>query len=164
MPPKEIDGSDIKLRLLEQKDMEALLRLATEEDVAMYVPWAKYAQDSESAEQQIDNFQHQFEQGTHVRYGIFQGDKMAGYIGVWPSNESGTYETGLAVLPEFRGQGIAGQAVSLLEKEIGSIGGAKIIAHVDESNSSSSRMVEKQGFVSTDKFNDQQERRFEKQL
>lgn len=166
MPPREIENSELnlKLRVLEQSDLDDLLRLATDKDVELFVPWAKSAQDKESAQQQINNFQHEFEQGTHVRYGIFSGERMAGYIGVWPAQEPAAYEVGAAVMSEFRGRGVAGQALSLLEKELGSIGAIKLVAHIDESNSASGRAVEKHGFAPTDQFNHANERRYEKHI
>lgn len=164
MPSKEIEGSGIKLRLLEQKNMYDLLRLATDENVSAYVPWARFVQDRESAERQISIFQEQYESGRFARYGIFSGEQMAGYIGVWPTDEAGAYEVGFAVLPEFRGKGLAGQALNMVEQEVAKIGADKIIGHVDESNSASAKVLEKHGFISTNQFNQDNERRYEKHL
>ncbi len=165
--PENIPVSDTELvlRLFEPDDAETLLEIATEENTAKYVPWSKAIKDVETSQQMIGRFHNQWQQGLFARYLVTRHDEACGYFGIWPADVPDMYEIGFAVLPRHRGKGIAKQVLDTAEEvAMTNLEAAGLVAHIDEPNEASQHTIAKQGFHPTDKFNEEGERRYEKQL
>lgn len=160
-----IPGSDLALRRFEESDAGTLLEIAAEEATAKYVPWAKFVTDMETSRDRINRFHEQWQQGLRARFLITKNGEPYGYFGIWPDNEPDMYEVGYAVLPRYRGKGIITQVLDAIEEvAMTNLKAAGLVAHIDESNEASQRVITKQGFHPTDKFNDEGGRRYEKPL
>lgn len=160
-----IPDSDLALRCFEPGDAETLLRIATEEATAKYVPWAKFVTDMEASRGRIDKFHDQWQQGSRARFLITENGEACGYFGIWPDDEPGIYEVGYALMPQCRGKGIVAQVMNAIEEVATTrLEATGLVAHIDEANETSQRAITRQGFQSTDKFNDEGGQRYEKQL
>lgn len=134
-----------------------LLDLARDEEVQKYIPWAHAVHDKQDAEELIRGFIQRGES----RYIIEQEGRSVGYIGIWPDKEQGFYQTGSALLPEFRGRGIVNKVFDELAKDLKANAGAKgVVAYVDEANVSSQQMIAKRGYRPIDEINSQGERKY----
>lgn len=160
-----VPDSDLALRRFEASDAETLLEIATEEATAKYVPWAKFVTDMEVSRGRIDKFHDQWQQGSRARFLITENGEACGYFGIWPDSEPSIYEVGYALLPQYRGKGIVAQVMNAIEEvAITRLEATGLVAHIDEANETSQHAITRQGFQPTDKFNDEDVRRYEKQL
>lgn len=160
-----VPDSNLALRRFEVSDAGTLLEIATEEATAKYVPWAKFVTDMETSRDRIDKFHDQWQQGSRARFLITKNGEACGYFGVWPDSEPGIYEIGYALLPQYRGKGIVAQVINAIEEVAATrLEATGLVAHIDAANEASLHVIAKHGFHSTDKFNDEGGRRYEKQL
>lgn len=162
-PPEEFDVQDIGIhvRLFGHGDEDNLVRLANDEPVQQFVPWAKRVVDRVSAERVINDFEGSWQRGVMARYCLEKGGEFAGYAGIWSDKKPGYYEFGFAVLPELRGQGIGTRTTEELFKIAKDHLHAKcMIAYVNDENLASQAVVNKHGFQKLDEF-DNGDRRYE---
>lgn len=162
-PPAEFDVPDstIHLRLLRHGDEDNLTRLADDEPVKRFVPWAKRVMDKNSAERTISEFEDAWRRGIMARYAIEQDGSFAGYAGLWSDKKQGYYEFGFAVLPEFRGQGIGTRTTQkLFDIAKNQLQAKGMVAFVHDDNLASQAVVHKHSFQKLDEFDDG-DRRYE---
>ena len=166
MPPEsfEIQKTNIIIRQFEPFDADDLLKLASDEPVKKFVPWAKFVTDQHTALLQIEEFQKSWQDHVRARYVIEQDGQFVGYIGLWPDDKAGFYEFGFAMLPEFRGVGLGTLVVqSLANHARFDLGAICMVAYVNDSNVASIATVLKLGFTPLEEFN-KGDRRYEQVL
>jgi len=162
-PPAEFDipSTNIHARLFQEGDADDLARLASEESVQRYVPWAKRIHDAGSASNAIHEFQTAWDRKVMARYCLEDNGRFMGYAGIWSDQNPDYYEFGFAMLPEFRGQGNGTKVVTELLKIAKEKLGAKgMVAYVDDTNEASKAVVIKHEFRPSDEF-DSGDRRYE---
>lgn len=162
-PPASIDipKSDIHLRLFVDNDAEHLLKLAQEDAVQRYVPWAKSIHDENSAKEAIGKFKDVWNKRIMARYAIEEDGEFIGYAGIWSDRKPGYYEFGFALLPEVRGQGIGTRTISrLMDTARTNMDAKGMVAYVDDTNEASKAAVTKLGLSPMEEFDDG-DRRYE---
>lgn len=156
-PPSEFDvpGTDIHVRLFNEGDTDKLLRLAQEDAVQKYIPWAKRVHDHTSAADTITSFESAWDKRVRARYAIEQDGTFAGYCGIWSDQTPECYEFGFAMLPEFRGRGIGTTTITeLMGFAKNDMNAAGMVAYVHDTNDASKAVVIKLGFQPTNEFDD----------
>jgi len=160
----EIPETNIVIRQFEPSDADDLLKLAGDDSVKKFVPWAKSVTDQHTALLQIEEFQKSWHDRVRARYVVEQDGQFVGYIGLWPDDKAGYYEFGFAMLPEFRGEGIGTLVVQSLTKHVQfELGAICMVAYVNDSNVASIATVLKLGFTPLEEFN-KGDRRYEQVL
>ena len=92
------------------------------------------------------NIRKQIASGTVIILGDFQRGCLRGVVIVSSDGRKGWINR-LAVLPEFREQGIASSLVHEAERRLKKMGIEIFAAHIEEENSSSKELFEKLGYV-----------------
>lgn len=149
--PQSLETADPSLmtRRVNESDAAWLVGLAQSPDVAMYLPFASVVTDEATAEQLIVGWA----QEQDARYVIELEHSPVGYFAVFGGADDGIYETESALLPEYRGRGIVNTVYAAMEKEIRERLHARgVIAHIDENNESSRRMILKRGYTPAPDF------------
>jgi ribosomal protein S18 acetylase RimI-like enzyme len=93
-----------------------------------------------------DNLRKQILSGTVFALGDVEQERLRGVIIVSNDGRKGWLNR-LAVLPEFREQGIASALVYEAERRLKKMGIEIFAAHIEEENSSSRELFEKLGYV-----------------
>ncbi len=166
VPPASFDipGTNTRARLFQEGDAENLTRLATNEAVQRYVPWAKRIHDADSAAATIHEFQNVWDKKIMARYAIEKDQQFVGYVGLWSDQITGYYEFGFATLPELQGQGIGTSVITeLLSITKQHLDAKGMVAYVGDTNDASKAVITKLGFQPTDQF-DSGDRRYELQF
>ncbi len=157
MPPGEFDvpGCPVHARLFRITDADKVLQLVQDDAVQRYVPWAKSIHDHSTAAAAITRFEGAWNRKVTASYLVELNGKFVGYCRLWRDPVPGYYELGSALLPEFRGQGIATKLVSeLIKITKNTLHGEGMVAYVSDMNKASQATVKKLGFRKTDEFDD----------
>lgn len=163
IPPEnfEVPNTNIHARLFQDGDAENLARLANNEAVKKYVPWARNVSDLVSATNKITEFENAWNNRIMARYALEDTDQFIGYAGLWSDQVPGFYEFGFAILPEFQGNGVGTNSVlGLMNMARTSLSAKGMVAYVDDTNDASKTVVKRLLFQPTDQF-DQGDRRYE---
>ena len=159
-----IDDST-ELRLITLTDTLDFYKLALDQDVHKYLPWAQSVNSLNDTEFVINRFIKENQQGFSYRYGIFLEKKLIGYIGIWKDKlADNCMQTGTALISHYRGQGLANKCRKGIEQVAWLNGINRLASYVSSSNTASVRMLNKTGYVDTGISNEQDEKRYEKIL
>lgn len=118
------------IRLLDKDDVNALCAL---EEICFTSPWSKEA------------FMGEFDNGVARYFGLFLGEELAGYIGVWLVLDEG-HITNVAVAPQWRRQGYGEKLLKHLITFCASMGIVWMTLEVRRSNETAQRLYRKCGF------------------
>jgi len=81
----------------------------------------------------IEELQQHFDKG-YMMYGLYEGNKMVGYVSLKRESDGAFELNNLAVLPEYRHQGYGRQLVDFCKAKVKELGGSKItIGIIEES-------------------------------
>jgi len=158
--PREIVADGFVLRLFEDVDPQALLDLVQDSDIQRFIPWAPEITDLAAAERRLAIPTS----ADYMRYGIYQDDEVAGFIGAWHDPDARTYQTGSALAKKFRGNGLSNRSFQQLLPVLRSLGAEKIACYISEENEASKANMRKRGLHSIEEFNEKGERRWEMEL
>lgn len=122
--------TDLSIRLLGEKDVDALCRI---EEASFQDPWSRAA------------FEGEFQNGVARYFGLFLKQKMIGYVGVWLVLDEG-HITNLAVLPEYRGNGYGEKLLRHLIDFCAAMGIVWMTLEVRRSNERAQNLYRKCGF------------------
>ncbi len=172
LPPKlqlpnciKIDDT-FEARQFDANDSNDIVKIATDTAVRKYIPWANSVSDLQSATEQIVKFNEQYENGFSIRYGIYNNENSCiGYFGVWTdTNEPNSLQTGTAILPEYRGMGLANRCRNKIVQIATEQGYSKLTSFVAHSNTESHSMLIKAGYKPTGILNAHGEEKYELSL
>jgi RimJ/RimL family protein N-acetyltransferase len=156
----------LEARQFGEADRDDIVKIATDTAVKKYIPWANSVSDLQSATEQIVKFNEQYESGFSKRYGIYNNENsIIGYFGVWTdTNEPNALHTGTAILPEYRGLGLANKCRNKIVEIATEQGYSKLISFVAHSNIESRSMLIKAGYKPTGLHNAHGEEKYELSL
>lgn len=158
--PREVVADGFVLRLFEGVDPQEFLDLVQDPDIQKFIPWAPEVTDLTTAQQRIA----MPVSSSYIRYGIYQDNKLAGFIGAWSESDPHTYQTGSALSKDYRGHGLTNRAFQAMLPTLKELGAQKISCYVSEENEASKANVAKRGLHPTEQFNDKDECRWEMDL
>jgi RimJ/RimL family protein N-acetyltransferase len=155
--------SSLVLRLISLKDLKDFHQLGLDRDVAKFNNY--YIHDIEDAKKKIISFLYEINRLERFSYSIVKNNNFVGYYGIWRENNNPNYfREGVAILPEFRRQGIYTlcsealvQVLLPLYKQI------NLVDNVDSSNTASIAASKSRGFK-IEGFNEIGELRFVKKI
>lgn len=144
-----LTSGEIVLRPLDEKDITALFRLFSQDDVTRYMDIDSFT-NSEEAAQIITYFRDAYEKGEGMRWAIAfaDNDELIGTCGYHHRHhEHRKAEIGYDLLPEYWGKGIMTVAVNrMLRYGFNEMALNRIEAFVDPANTPSSRLLHRLGF------------------
>ncbi|NLL92333.1 MAG: GNAT family N-acetyltransferase [Ruminococcaceae bacterium] len=88
-----------------------------------------------------------FNNKENMMFGYFLNGVAAGYFNLSEGKEGAYGLRNLAVLPEYRNRGIAGEMIDFARKKVMMLGGNKISIGIIEENTRLKKWYEKQGFI-----------------
>ena len=124
---------------------DIVLQRATVADVAQYLAVERTAIGPKTYSGITDEREARWEIETNVVYFIKKGGEIAGTIQYEPGRPARAYVSGIVVMPEFEGKGVARGALHLLFKELEGI--RRIDAVVHPHNVRSLRLFLSFGFI-----------------
>ena len=83
----------------------------------------------------------------NMMFGYFLNGVAVGYFNLTEGKEGAYGLKNLAVLPEYRKRGIAGEMIDFAKKKVKQLGGSKIAIGIIEENVKLRKWYEKQGFI-----------------
>ncbi|MGI1822725.1 ribosomal protein S18-alanine N-acetyltransferase [Exiguobacterium sp. TRN 1102] len=124
--------ADVKIRRMTWLDVEEVTQV---EEASFAIPWTKEA------------FMNEMLRNEQAIYFVAVHDKrVVGFVGVWQIVDEG-HITNIAVLPEFRGQGIGNQLLAELVAFAKSKGLVGLTLEVRVSNVGAQKLYEQFGFM-----------------
>ncbi|WP_214812792.1 MULTISPECIES: ribosomal protein S18-alanine N-acetyltransferase [unclassified Exiguobacterium] len=124
--------ADVKIRRMTWLDVEEVTQV---EEASFAIPWTKEA------------FMNEMLRNEQAIYFVAVHDKrVVGFVGVWQIVDEG-HITNIAVLPEFRGQGIGNQLLAELVAFAKSKGLVGLTLEVRVSNVGAQKLYEQFGFT-----------------
>ncbi|MDA5561816.1 MULTISPECIES: ribosomal protein S18-alanine N-acetyltransferase [unclassified Exiguobacterium] len=124
--------ADVKIRRMTWLDVEEVTKV---EEASFSIPWTKEA------------FMNEMLRNEQAIYFVAVHDKrVVGFVGVWQIVDEG-HITNIAVLPEFRGQGIGNQLLAELVAFAKSKGLVGLTLEVRVSNVGAQKLYEQFGFM-----------------
>lgn len=124
--------ADVKIRRMTWLDVEEVTQV---EEASFSIPWTK------------DAFMNEMLRNEQAIYFVAVHDKrVVGFVGVWQIVDEG-HITNIAVLPEFRGQGIGNQLLAELVAFAKSKGLVGLTLEVRVSNVGAQKLYEQFGFM-----------------
>lgn len=124
--------ADVKIRRMTWLDVEEVTKV---EEASFSIPWTKEA------------FMNEMLRNEQAIYFVAVHDKrVVGFVGVWQIVDEG-HITNIAVLPEFRGQGIGNQLLAELVAFAKSKGLVGLTLEVRVSNIGAQKLYEQFGFM-----------------
>ncbi|WDH76215.1 MULTISPECIES: ribosomal protein S18-alanine N-acetyltransferase [Exiguobacterium] len=124
--------ADVKIRRMTWLDVEEVTKV---EKASFSIPWTKEA------------FMNEMLRNEQAIYFVAVHDKrVVGFVGVWQIVDEG-HITNIAVLPEFRGQGIGNQLLAELVTFAKSKGLVGLTLEVRVSNVGAQKLYEQFGFM-----------------
>ena len=124
--------ADVKIRRMTWLDVEEVTQV---EEASFSIPWTKEA------------FMNEMLRNEQAIYFVAVHDKrVVGFVGVWQIVDEG-HITNIAVLPEFRGQGIGNQLLAELVAFAKSKGLVGLTLEVRVSNVGAQKLYEQFGFM-----------------
>lgn len=124
--------ADVKIRRMTWLDVEEVTKV---EEASFAIPWTKEA------------FMNEMLRNEQAIYFVAVHDKrVVGFVGVWQIVDEG-HITNIAVLPEFRGQGIGNQLLAELVAFAKSKGLVGLTLEVRVSNVGAQKLYEQFGFM-----------------
>lgn len=124
--------ADVKIRRMTWLDVEEVTQV---EEASFSIPWTK------------DAFMNEMLRNEQAIYFVAVHDKrVVGFVGVWQIVDEG-HITNIAVLPEFRGQGIGNQLLAELVAFAKSKGLVGLTLEVRVSNDGAQKLYEQFGFM-----------------
>ncbi|MGA9466062.1 MAG: ribosomal protein S18-alanine N-acetyltransferase [Exiguobacterium marinum] len=124
--------ADVKIRRMTWLDVEEVTKV---EEASFSIPWTKEA------------FMNEMLRNEQAIYFVAVHDKrVVGFVGVWQIVDEG-HITNIAVLPEFRGQGIGNQLLAELVTFAKSKGLVGLTLEVRVSNVGAQKLYEQFGFM-----------------
>ncbi|MCT4786907.1 ribosomal protein S18-alanine N-acetyltransferase [Exiguobacterium aestuarii] len=124
--------ADVKIRRMTWLDVEEVTKV---EEASFSIPWTKEA------------FMNEMLRNEQAIYFVAVYDKrVIGFVGVWQIVDEG-HITNIAVLPEFRGQGIGNQLLAELVAFAKSKGLVGLTLEVRVSNVGAQKLYEQFGFT-----------------
>ncbi|WP_214814822.1 MULTISPECIES: ribosomal protein S18-alanine N-acetyltransferase [unclassified Exiguobacterium] len=124
--------ADVKIRRMTWLDVEEVTKV---EEASFSIPWTKEA------------FMNEMLRNEQAIYFVAVYDKrVIGFVGVWQIVDEG-HITNIAVLPEFRGQGIGNQLLAELVAFAKSKGLVGLTLEVRVSNVGAQKLYEQFGFM-----------------
>ncbi|HKX83975.1 MAG TPA: GNAT family N-acetyltransferase [Pyrinomonadaceae bacterium] len=141
---------DLRLRSVAESDSEFLYSVyaATRADEINAFGWdASQANAFLKMQFEMRKRSYALQYPSAVTYIIVFNREPAGSM-IVDRNKEHTSLTDIAVLPEFRGKGIASRLIADLQREAG-VAGVPLTLHVDKGNQNAFRLYESLGFVVT---------------
>lgn len=124
--------ADVKIRRMTWLDVEEVTQV---EEASFSIPWTKEA------------FMNEMLRNEQAIYFVaVHGKRVVGFVGVWQIVDEG-HITNIAVLPEFRGQGIGNQLLAELVAFAKSKGLVGLTLEVRVSNVGAQKLYEQFGFM-----------------
>jgi ribosomal-protein-alanine N-acetyltransferase len=96
----------------------------------------------------LESFEYEMSENKFARYYVSETEdqKIVGYCGIWHILDEG-HITNVAVMPEFRGKGLAQEIVSILIDKSLKVGIKTFTLEVRKSNQSAINLYKKFGFL-----------------
>ncbi len=145
-----LESKRLNFRAFSESDVHEVFAMRSDPEVMKYIP-RPLAKNLDDAAAVIQMIQDTIAKKEGINWVITLKDdpKLIGIIGIYrikPTNLRG--ELGYMLLPEFHGQGIITEAIlPVLENAFNHIGFHSLEAIIDPDNTSSERVLQKNGFV-----------------
>lgn len=142
---KMIQTQRLQLKPYEQKDLNRIMELLTNEEITKTFMVPDFTSESEVAAlaEKIIGF-GQIDDTTHLDYGIYLNDFLIGFVNNCDLEED-EIEIGYVIHPDYKGHGYATEAVKAIIQELKEMGFHKVTAGYFEENPASRRIMEKCG-------------------
>jgi len=157
---KTTDNS-LLLRLISMNDLEGFYRLGTDKDVSKFNNYD--VNDIKDAKNKINSFLEEINRQERYSYSILKKNKFVGYYGIWVEDNNPSYfREGVALLPEYRRQGIYTMCSEVMAKVLADLyDQVYIVDNVNSHNTASIAASKSRGFIQQG-FNEIGELRFVK--
>jgi RimJ/RimL family protein N-acetyltransferase len=135
---------NVALRLLKSEDEDLLIRIEQSSEMAAFTTLEMPGKEELIA---FLNSEHNFEKHGQLRFVITENEEAVGFVDLSDgSSDLKSASTGIAVVPERRGEGIAAIALKQLFVEARKLGIEKLFASIQPENEASKRTFEKAGY------------------
>lgn len=137
-----IVGERVKLRELLREDIPLYARLCKDENVNKY--WGyDYKEDVPNPDDDyfFENAASEFSRGVAFSMAVTLRERFVGEATLYAFDGMGGAEFSIRLLPEYHGQGVGGEAVSLIFEAARRIGLVRIAARVSDKNRASIAML-----------------------
>jgi [ribosomal protein S5]-alanine N-acetyltransferase len=142
-----LETSNLVLRPLGPKDLDLAHGLFNHPEIDRYL-WDGVLVSTQTASEYLAQSERGFAASGLGLFAVYlrDGDRLAGFCGFRPSSESGQPELLYALLPEWRGRGLATEATrKCLRLAFEEVGVRRVLASVDSPNEDSVRLLERLG-------------------
>ena len=138
---------DISLRVLATQDAADIADiLVRDPSIRELVTWVHGIEGEAAIAEALSNTPS----GTK-RYGIRNGDKLAGYLALSKGDQEGSFDLGYFLDPDERGQGVITKSVAaLVATAISKLDASRLRAYIADDNEASQRIVKAFGFERTE--------------